>query len=268
MLHRLKPFRIWLRIRKDNQQSDCGVMTPLCNQLFSNIFANNSTHCFSLGNLSRLHMARQSRDSVSLCISSFETFENSHAVCSCRFLFFQIPRRTRVHQEGQQQVSHSSWAHIISHLRTPSPGLNLGLTPRICYIKGAGWTPGLTRGLASWDVGSVSPGYSRHFKPVLGSERFWTERRSWSGSSPILVQHDFLVQICINVWMWIVAKDQGGYSIMESVLSAQWYSSYLSPPWTDSPTSAALEKQRRFCALSQYKRRGWGYRRSILVRVC
>jgi hypothetical protein len=28
------------------------------------------------------------------------------------------------------------------------------------------------------------------------------------------------------------------------------YSNYLSLPWTDSPTSAPLEKQRRFCALS------------------
>jgi hypothetical protein len=62
---------------------------------------------------------------------------------------------------------------------------------------------------------------------------------------------------------------QGGYSIMKSVLYAQYmYSSYLSPLWTDSPTSAPLEKQRTFCALSQYKRGGWGYRRSILVRVC
>jgi hypothetical protein len=81
VIHRSKPFQIWLRIHEDNQLSclHSGVndtvvirediqtkkvgctavsMKPLCNQLFSNIFANNSTHCFLDGNLTQLHTAQ------------------------------------------------------------------------------------------------------------------------------------------------------------------------------------------------------------------
>jgi hypothetical protein len=46
LIHRLKHFRIWLRIREDNRQSWLHSDTAVQPTFFSNIFANHSTHCF------------------------------------------------------------------------------------------------------------------------------------------------------------------------------------------------------------------------------